>query len=291
MSSFCHSCQTGSEISLLTFSIDDNLYDVSPSDIKSAYLQYFLASLCDWQVKDEKKMRLGLRYSKTPEVQKLISKLHKSKFVGREIKNADPNAIVCVLKEVLTEFPGGIFADCNEEFLCVSLKSPQEIALIYANGLIENLPIFLRQFTYLVCKCLRNLARQSSGSLIDSYTDLLLLFTPVLFPNSVGDVSRFLRATRITLILVDLCDTVFRPFLTLNLESNSDSAYHSDEDFFKDIVNSLNSLQDEFDTDETASSVDSALSPDNGSEFSDDGTKPHEPESNNLYYQITYVDS
>ena len=67
-------------------------------------------------------------------MQKLISKLQKCKFVGREIKNMDPNAIVSVLKEILTEFPGGIFADCNEEFLCVSLKSPQEIALIYANG-------------------------------------------------------------------------------------------------------------------------------------------------------------
>jgi uncharacterized protein YlbG (UPF0298 family) len=212
---------------------EDSTVSFETFKYKSFILQYFLASLCDWKVKDENKQRLGLRYVKTPEVQKLISKLQKSKFIGREIKNSDPNVIICVLKEVLTEFPGGIFADCNEEFLCVSLKSPQEIAMIYANGLVEALPIFLRQFTYLVCKSLRNLARQSSGSLIDSYTDLLLLFTPVLFPNSVGDVSRFLRATRITLIMIDLCDTVFRPFLTLPFESNTDSAYHSDEDFFR----------------------------------------------------------
>uniref|UniRef100_A0AC35EZH6 Rho-GAP domain-containing protein n=1 Tax=Panagrolaimus sp. PS1159 TaxID=55785 RepID=A0AC35EZH6_9BILA len=227
-------------------------------------------------------------FIETPQkVQKLISKLQKSKFISREIKNADPNAIVSVLKEVLTEFPGGIFADTNEEFLCVSLKSPQEIAMIYANGLVEALPIFLRQFTYLVCKSLRNLARQSSGNLIDSYTDLLLLFTPILFPNSVGDVSRFLRATRISLILVDLCDTVFRPFLTLPFESNTDSAYHSDEDFFRDIVNSLNNLQDTFDSDDD--SADSALSPD--ANFSDE--TPFEQkvmESNNQYYQITYMD-
>lgn len=71
---------------------------------------------------------------KISEVQKLLLKIQKCKFVGREIKNMDPNAIISVLKEILTEFPGGIFADSNEEFLCVSLKSPQKIALVYANG-------------------------------------------------------------------------------------------------------------------------------------------------------------
>ena len=35
-------------------------------EIKLASLQYFLASLCDWKVKDENKKRIGLRYSKTP---------------------------------------------------------------------------------------------------------------------------------------------------------------------------------------------------------------------------------
>ena len=114
----------------------------------------------------------------------------------------------------------------------------------------------------------------------------MMLFTPVLFPNSVGDVSRFLRATRISLILVDLCDTVFRPFLSFPLDSSSDSAYCSDEDFFKDIVESLNNLQEEFDSDEE--SQDSALSV--STEDQEEKIEQKVIESNEKYYQITYVD-
>ena len=61
-----------------------------------------------------------------------------------------------------------------------------------------------------------------------------MLFAPVLFPHSIGDVSRFLRATRVTLIMVDMCDSVFRPFL--DNSALTDSAYHSDEDFFAGIL-------------------------------------------------------
>ena len=114
----------------------------------------------------------------------------------------------------------------------------------------------------------------------------MMLFTPVLFPNSVGDVSRFLRATRISLILVDLCDIVFRPFLSFPLDSSSDSAYYSDEDFFKDIVESLNNLQEEFDSDEE--SQDSALSV--STEDQEEKIEQKIIESNEKYYQITYVD-
>ena len=46
--------------------IDDINYFNDVDEIKLASLQYFLASLCDWKVKDENKKRLGLRYSKTP---------------------------------------------------------------------------------------------------------------------------------------------------------------------------------------------------------------------------------
>jgi hypothetical protein len=83
---------------------------------------------------------------------------------------ADPNAIIAVLKQLLTDFPGGIFDDSNEEFLSVGLHSPLEIGLAYVNGLVSALPVFLKQFTFLVCKSLRNLAQQSAGPLIDSYT-------------------------------------------------------------------------------------------------------------------------
>ncbi|KAH7684560.1 hypothetical protein AAVH_40932, partial [Aphelenchoides avenae] len=116
---------------------------------------------------------------------------------------------------------------------------------------------------------------------------LLLLFTPVLFPNSVGDVTKFLRATRISLIMIDLCDTVFQP-LIIAQGSLTDSAYHSDEDFFNDLFKNLDRLQDSFcETD---------------SETEDDGyadsfeSEPSEKKSttdesaNTQYYQITYVD-
>ncbi|KAH7694923.1 hypothetical protein AAVH_38025, partial [Aphelenchoides avenae] len=248
---------------------------------------FFLASLCDLKVPPEDRKRLGLRYPKTPEVQRLLKKLHRCKIAEKEIISTDTNAIVSALKEVLSEFPGGIFSVSNEDFICVSLHCSLEIALVYVNGLIEGLPIFLRQFTYLVCKSLRNLAQQSAGSLTDSYTDLLLLFTPVLFPNSVGDVTKFLRATRISLIMIDLCDTVFQP-LIIAQGSLTDSAYHSDEDFFNDLFKNLDRLQDSFcETD---------------SETEDDGyadsfdSEPLEKKSaadesaNTQYYQITYVD-
>lgn len=108
------------------------------------------------------------------EVQEFAERLKKTKLLRQEIADADPNVIVSVLKQILTDFPGGIFDDRNEEFLCVSLKSPLELALDFVKGLIEALPVFLRQFTFLVCKSLRNLARQSAGTLTDSYTGVKL---------------------------------------------------------------------------------------------------------------------
>lgn len=97
--------------------------------------------------------------------------------------------------------------------------------------LISGLPYFLRQFTYLVCRSLRNLASQCSGTITDSYTDLLLLFTPALFPGAVGDVQRFLRAARLTLVLIDRCEHVFQ--LSLSTSAND---VHSDETFFRGLL-------------------------------------------------------
>ncbi|VDN87044.1 unnamed protein product [Brugia pahangi] len=37
--------------------------------------------------------------------------------------------------------------------------------------LILQLPYFLRQFTYLICRSLKNLIQQSAGSTTDAYTD------------------------------------------------------------------------------------------------------------------------
>ncbi|KAI6203802.1 hypothetical protein M3Y94_00598700 [Aphelenchoides besseyi] len=246
-------------------------------------LQYFVANLCDLKVPENQRKRIGLRYSRTPEVQRLIRRLRKSKTSRSEIANADPNVIIAVLRQLLADFPGGIFDDQDEEFLCVSLHSRLDLALDFVNGLVQELPIFLRQFTYLVCKSLRNLAQQSAGNLIDSYTDLLMLFTPVLFPNSVGDVSRFLRASRITLILVDMSDDVFLPFLQHS--SLTDSAYHSDEDFFADVLNTLNQLSDSFHVSNQSDSNDDEFWLD----LEDETTRTNAVGPNNEYYQITYM--
>ncbi|TKR93474.1 hypothetical protein L596_007926 [Steinernema carpocapsae] len=213
-------------------------------------LQYFVASLCDLRVDPDERRPLGLRYFKTPEVQKVVSKLQKSKFPAIP-KATDPNVVVSVLKEILSDFPGGIFKDEGEEFISIRLTSSLEIVLTYVNTLIQDLPCFLRQFTYLVCRCLKNLVHQTApetAATTDSYTDMLLLFTPILFPSSVGDVSRFLRATRITLVLVDLCDTVFKP----HLSSSWDPA-ESDEDFFRHVVLNLTHLSNWFDKSESSS--------------------------------------
>uniref|UniRef100_A0A914UZE6 Uncharacterized protein n=1 Tax=Plectus sambesii TaxID=2011161 RepID=A0A914UZE6_9BILA len=212
-------------------------------------LQYFLATLCDYQVDPEQRSRLGLRYSNTPEVRRLLGRLQKAKFVSPGAHGACPNAIVSALKEILTSFPGGIFNDISEEFYCISLNSALDITIVYLHGLLEALPYFLRQFTYLICRSLRNLVFQSSGSLVDSYTDLLLLFTPALFPTSVGDVQRFLRASRLTLVMVDRCEQVFQPVVLLDKNGNVCQPVSEDEAFFHQVFESLSRLEASLDSD------------------------------------------
>uniref|UniRef100_A0A914CCE9 Uncharacterized protein n=1 Tax=Acrobeloides nanus TaxID=290746 RepID=A0A914CCE9_9BILA len=247
-----------------------------------AELQFLLASLCEFKVPQNERKRLGLRYFKTPEVQKFLLTLEEYETIPVEILQTDANVIISVLKELLSHFPGGIFHDENEEFICVSLKCSLEFALIYVQGLIETLPSFLQNFTYLVCKSLKNLAQQSSGSLIDAYTDLLILFTPVLFPHSVAEISRFLRATRISLILIDMCDITFKPFLAPEILDNT-----GDEDFFKEIFQRLSQLQNAFATAENFTKL-----KDPSSEFDicliED--VPRNLNNNSGYYQITYVE-
>ncbi|KAK0425232.1 hypothetical protein QR680_009095 [Steinernema hermaphroditum] len=251
-------------------------------------LQYFVASLCDLRVDVENRRPLGLRYSRTPEVQRLISKLQRSKF-PQIPKTTDPNVVVSVLKEILSDFPGGVFRDEGEEFISIRLDSSLEIVLTYVNSLIQNLPCFLRQFTYLVCRCLRNLVHQttSATTTTDSYTDMLLLFTPVLFPSSVGDVSRFLRATRITLALVDLCETVFKPHLAAFWDPDD-----RDEDFFRHVVLKLTHLANWFDDSDLSSSEEAPeATSDYGSlEALEDvpGLDPASVRPNNDYYQFSF---
>uniref|UniRef100_A0A915PZB0 Uncharacterized protein n=1 Tax=Setaria digitata TaxID=48799 RepID=A0A915PZB0_9BILA len=110
----------------------------------------------------------------------------------------------------------------------------------------------------------------------------------MLFPNSVCELNRFLRAARITLILIDLCDIVFRPFLPSTTLSCTD-----DENFFLDILDSLTYLCNWLNTDifdiEIAGSNDKEDDNDNDT---DDGdmlcSMKKLPDATN-YYQITYL--
>uniref|UniRef100_A0A0N4ZV95 Rho-GAP domain-containing protein n=1 Tax=Parastrongyloides trichosuri TaxID=131310 RepID=A0A0N4ZV95_PARTI len=249
-------------------------------------VQYFLAILCDLKINDENKQRLGVRYAKTPEVQKLLCKLIKKKKITKkqEVDSADPNVIISVLKEILSQFPGGIFPDDDEEFISVTLSSSLDYALLYVNGLIASLPLFLRHFTYLICKSLNNLAKQSAGSLTDSYTDIVLLFTPVLFPTAIKDMSRFLRASRISLILIDLCDKVFKPLLELN------DMNENDDDFFKKVVQSLSKLVNGMESSDSETDYETMINEYNESLDIIDNVSSNVQNSKKDYYQFTYVE-
>uniref|UniRef100_A0AAF5RX94 Rho-GAP domain-containing protein n=1 Tax=Wuchereria bancrofti TaxID=6293 RepID=A0AAF5RX94_WUCBA len=277
-------------------------HKMSPNKIiAQPTLEYFLAMICDLKVDPKMQRRLGLRYTDTPEVQKLLMKLNRKQYVKNELAYIDANVIITTLKEILNNFSGGIFDDRWEEFLSVSLGSSLQTALVYVNGLILQLPYFLRQFTYLICRSLKNLIQQSAGSTTDAYTDALLLFTPTLFPNSVREINRFLRAARISLILIDLCDVVFRPFLPLTICASA-----NDDDFFHDILDSLTYLCNCLNSDivnneimENMEKNDDKANDDDDNEDDDDIENDNDndgmlcsmkklPDATN-YYQITYL--
>lgn len=91
---------------------------------------------------------------------------------------------------------------------------------IFFFSIIHELPYVVQQFTYLLCKALRNLVRLTGGHSVENYTDLLMHFTPVLFPTALGDVDRFLRAARLLLVMVDHNERVFLPLPWLDGDGN-----------------------------------------------------------------------
>ncbi|VDN58265.1 unnamed protein product [Dracunculus medinensis] len=242
-------------------------------------IQHFLAIICDVKINPEQRTRLGLRYIKTSQVQGLLKRLTKQQYISNELWKIDLNTIVTALKEILSSFPGGIFADSTEEFVSISPECSLQTALIYVNGLIEALPHLLRQFAYLICRSLKNLINQSAGKSLDAYTDALLLFTPILFPHSVNDIKRFLRAIRVTLILIDYYDYVFRPFIFF-----SSLSYLNDDDFFGEVDSSLSNLHGSFEADDYEG-IDSNEDIDFDFSFSTDKFSAN----NKNYYQIAYL--
>lgn len=104
---FCLLCRAESESGrvrpapIYVYSYDVMRSKSTDSAVKvsqEANFQYFLATLCDYQVDPEHRSRLGLRYSNTPEVRRLLSRLQKAKFVSPGAHGACPNAIVSALK-------------------------------------------------------------------------------------------------------------------------------------------------------------------------------------------------
>ncbi|VDM95092.1 unnamed protein product [Onchocerca ochengi] len=120
----------------------------------------------------------------------------------------------------------------------------------------------------------------------------------MLFPNSVREINRFLRAARISLILIDLCDFVFRPHLSPTVSTNT-----NDDDFFHDILNSLtylcNWLNSDILNNEIAESADNNIDDNNNNNTDDDNDNDNDnrdilcsteklPDATS-YYQITYL--
>ncbi|KAK6725974.1 hypothetical protein RB195_004348 [Necator americanus] len=201
--------------------VDENTFQTT--------LEYFLASLCDLQ-RAVTADRFGLRYSKSLEVTELLSKLEHCRFTTRDVVQSHPNIILSVLKEMFMNLPP-VFE--NEEFLSLSQSASPELVICYLSSSIDALPLPNRQRAYLLCCSLRNLLDFTSHR-GESLTDLLMLFTPVLFPRCTNTTEVFLRACRALLVMIEQNHLVFK---------KSFSSSGIEEDFLGDLLNSLDCLQ------------------------------------------------
>lgn len=220
-----HDAGTPSTTGTLKKKDEDMETDVDPSQTT---LEYFLATLCDQQ-RAVTATRFGLRYSKTREVSELLTKIERSRFTARDLVHSHPNIILSVLKEVFMSLPP-LFD--NEEFLSVSQSAPRELVVRYLMSSINALPLSKRQRAFLLCSSLRNLLQFTSHR-GQSLIDVLMLFTPVIFPRCTNTTEGFLRASRALLIMIEESHLVFRKnFVT-----------QTEEDFLRDLLNTVDGLQ------------------------------------------------
>ncbi|CAJ0602325.1 unnamed protein product, partial [Cylicocyclus nassatus] len=189
---------------------------------------YFLASLCDLQ-RAVTAVRFGLRYAKSSEVTDLVSKIQHCQFTTRDVVQSHPNIILSVLKEMFTKLPP-VFE--NEEFLSLSLSASDELVLCYLRSSLDALPLANRQRAYLLCCSLRNLLDFTCYR-GQSLIDVIMLFTPILFPRCKNTTEGFLRACRAMLMMIEQNQAVFRKFFPTRTE----------DDFLRDLMNSLDGLQ------------------------------------------------
>ncbi|WKX92026.1 hypothetical protein Q1695_010228 [Nippostrongylus brasiliensis] len=184
-----------------------------------------IATLCDLQ-RAVTTPRFGLRYSKTKEVAELRSKIERCRFTARDLVYSHPNII---LSEMFMSLPP-LFE--NEEFLSLSLSSPHELVVSYLVSSIESLPLVKRQRVFLLCSSLRNLLEFTSHR-GQSLTDVLMLFTPVVFPRCTLTTEGFLRASRALLIMIEENRLVF----------GKGFVRQSEEDFLRDLLSSIEGMQ------------------------------------------------
>ncbi|KAK6725976.1 hypothetical protein RB195_004348 [Necator americanus] len=172
----------------------------------------------------------GRECPSNPEVTELLSKLEHCRFTTRDVVQSHPNIILSVLKEMFMNLPP-VFE--NEEFLSLSQSASPELVICYLSSSIDALPLPNRQRAYLLCCSLRNLLDFTSHR-GESLTDLLMLFTPVLFPRCTNTTEVFLRACRALLVMIEQNHLVFK---------KSFSSSGIEEDFLGDLLNSLDCLQ------------------------------------------------
>ncbi|KHJ96727.1 hypothetical protein OESDEN_03302 [Oesophagostomum dentatum] len=163
------------------------------------------------------------------EVTDLLAKIRHCRFTTRDVVQSHPNTILSVLKEVFMNLPP-VFE--NEEFLSLSLSAPDELVLCYLHGSLDALPLVNRQRAYLLCCSLRNLLDFTSHR-GQSLIDVLMLFTPVLFPKCTITTEGFLRASRALLMMIEQNHLVFRKYFGTRTE----------DDFLRELLNSLEGLQ------------------------------------------------
>lgn len=78
---------------------------------------------------------------------------------------------------------------------------------------MEKLPDAIQLFAGLVFRGIRNLVYQCDpDDVMATYTDLLIHFTPTLFPKALGDVDAFLKACR-SVHCCECCASLFGPRL------------------------------------------------------------------------------
>lgn len=180
----------------------------------SSNIQAFLTSFSTFPQSaiDKTNRKIDIRHSRsvyTPEVEVTLQKV----ITGDNVStlNCDLKVSIAVLKEFLRNVDHGLFQELTEEFFKIPRHSPLEMTLIYLHSIIHELPYTAQQFTYLLCVCIMDIAKLAGGPTVENFTNLLMHFTPVMFPGCDAETVRFLRTARLLLVMIEQRPKVFLP--------------------------------------------------------------------------------